>query len=120
MLSRCLRSRVGNWALALFILACLNFRAYRSLAWITAGFITGADRDGPRGTLLALSPDRFRGDLDALEKVGYKVLRLDPNWVSRITTLIFSLPIKPEVVFLNRDTLEVDLALMKQRSHTLD
>ncbi len=119
MLSRCLRSRVGNWTLALFILACLNFRAYRSLAWITAGFITGAEGDGPRGTLLALSPNRFRGDLDVLEKAGYRVLRLDPNWVARITTLIFNLPIKPEVVFLNRDTLEVDVALGRLNRHLL-
>ena len=119
MLVRCLQTRIGNWILALFVLACLTLRAYSLLALLTTRFITGADGTGHRGTILGLSSHRFRGDLACLEKAGYKVLRIHPDWVSRISTLIFRLPIQPGVVFLKRSTPEVDQAFERLNHHLI-
>ncbi len=117
MLAWCSKSWLGNKLFFFFILICLNFRLYQSLAKLTAKFLTQKSGSINRGTILALSPGRFRGDLHCLEQQGYRILRLDPYWLVRLPTVIFRLPIKPEILFQKSYTPEVEAAFEKLNFH---
>ena len=62
----------------------------RPVAWMCARDVHAVDGNanggsGPRHTLLALSPDRFRGDLSVLAATGaFQVLRMSFEWQARL------------------------------------
>ena len=62
----------------------------RPVAWMCARDVRAVEAkanggSGPRHTLLALSPDRFRGDLTALAATGaFRVLRMSFEWQARL------------------------------------
>lgn len=91
-----LSNRLANPVLGMLIRLLAATGCYGPLVALSRRYVSGERGLPEQLTLLALLPDRFRGDLGALGAGGVNILRLDPAWMYRLMHSFYRLDLKTE------------------------
>lgn len=82
---------------------------YAPIVAMSRLYISWPEYEDKRPMLLALMPERFRGDLEALENAGYGILRIYSPWMSRIIFSYFRLGADFDTIFTHQNDPLIDV-----------